>query len=238
MTDAEKGQLVSIWIVGADKNGHLPDDPRILMKICQLDDLPNINKFIDLKFIESTGSQYDANMTPTGSQHDAPDKIREEESRVERSTTAHARKRANAKNGYSKEFEQAWGLYPKRSGGNPKNRAYKAWCARIKAGASVEEIIEGVGRYSRYCEKTGKINTELVKQAATFFGPDESYLEDWVVSGAQLQTSKPPWARLPQNDDDLWSWAKKHGYSSPGTLTYSQYRSKLNGEIERRLNAH
>jgi hypothetical protein len=32
---------------------------------------------------------------------------------------------------------------------------------------------------------------------------------------------------LPRNNDDLWPWAKKHGYPDPGRLTYNQYRQKL-----------
>ncbi|WP_099590447.1 hypothetical protein [Leptospirillum ferriphilum] len=58
----------------------------------------------------------------------------------------------------------------------------KAWNARLKEGRMAEEIIAGVSRYRMWCEKTGKINTEMVKQAATFFGPDMPFLEAWDVS--------------------------------------------------------
>jgi len=83
LTDAEKGQLVSMWIVAADKNGEIPAEPKIIRKICQLDDDPNINKFIELGFMASTGSQHDANMTPNGCQRDAPDQIRGDQIRSE-----------------------------------------------------------------------------------------------------------------------------------------------------------
>ena len=48
LSDAEKGQLVSMWIVAADNGGQIPDDNNILRKICQLDTPPNLNKFREL----------------------------------------------------------------------------------------------------------------------------------------------------------------------------------------------
>lgn len=83
------------------------------------------------------------------------------------------------KDGYPDEFERAWKAYPKRNGGNPKRSAHHAWAARVKAGADPEVIIAGVERYARWADATGKTNTEFVKRAVAFFGPDEHYLEDW-----------------------------------------------------------
>jgi len=80
---------------------------------------------------------------------------------------------------YPEEFERAWKAYPKRNGGNPKRSAHHAWAARVKAGADPEVIIAGVERYARWADATGKTNTEFVKRAVAFFGPDEHYLEDW-----------------------------------------------------------
>ena len=84
LTDAEKGQLVSLWIAAADTDGVLPDDTKVLRKICQLDDEPNINKFIELGLIiPSGGCQRGVNVASTRRQHDAPEQRRVEESRVE-----------------------------------------------------------------------------------------------------------------------------------------------------------
>jgi hypothetical protein len=66
MSDAEKGQLVSMWIVAADKAGHLPDDPAMIRKMCILDGTPDINKFKRLGFI-------DAKRMPRRRQPDAPE---------------------------------------------------------------------------------------------------------------------------------------------------------------------
>jgi phage replication O-like protein O len=77
------------------------------------------------------------------------------------------------------EFEEAWALYPKRDGGNSKAGALKAWNARVKAGVSPADLLAGVRRYQAYCVKEKMIGSRFVKQAATFFGPDEHYAEAW-----------------------------------------------------------
>ena len=88
------------------------------------------------------------------------------------------------KSDYTPEFEQAWAAYPSRPG-NSKKDAFKAWSARVKAGASAADLIAGVERYSAYC-KTEVSDPRYIKQAATFFGTGEHYLEAWtpVARGA------------------------------------------------------
>ena len=80
------------------------------------------------------------------------------------------------------EFLQAWGIYPKRSGGNPRKAAWMAWRARIRAAdATAEEMTAGVGRYAAYCKASGSIGTRFVMMACTFFGPDGHYREDYEI---------------------------------------------------------
>ena len=83
------------------------------------------------------------------------------------------------KSSYPEEFELAWREYPKRAGGNSKVDAFKAWTARIKSGATAQELTDGVRRYADYVTTAGKLNTEYVKQASTFFGPSKHYEELW-----------------------------------------------------------
>lgn len=78
LSDSERGQLVSIWMLAADNDGELISDPALIQKLCFLSSKPNINKFIELSFMETIGCHDDANMTPTRRQGDAPDKNREE----------------------------------------------------------------------------------------------------------------------------------------------------------------
>ena len=78
-------------------------------------------------------------------------------------------------------FSTAWSLYPNRAGGNSRREAERAWFARIKAGVSAIELIEGVQRYAAFCASTGKVGTEYVKQAKAFFGPAGHWRESWVI---------------------------------------------------------
>lgn len=96
------------------------------------------------------------------------------------------------KHEYTPVFEIAWQHYPKRSGGNSKPKAFKAWTARTKQGVKTHEMADGVVRYHKYCVASGKLNTEYVMQASTFFGPDNHYVEPWIIpSGGNHATRQP-----------------------------------------------
>ncbi|MFZ3286572.1 MAG: ead/Ea22-like family protein [Telluria sp.] len=85
-------------------------------------------------------------------------------------------------NDYPADFESAWDAYPPRSGAN-KRTAFKAWSARIKAGAVIADMLSGVERYAAYvlAERTEE---RFIKQPATFFGPDEHYMLPWASKSA------------------------------------------------------
>ena len=102
-------------------------------------------------------------------------------------------------NEYSADFEAIWAAYPKRSGGNPKPAAHRAYCARIKEGAvAPDAALAAVHRYARYCDATGKGGTEGVQQCATFFGPvKEGYKQDWTAPRAEKKSSDFEWQLLP-----------------------------------------
>lgn len=90
---------------------------------------------------------------------------------------------------YTPEFESAWSEYPKREGSNPKRKAFQAWTARIKSGVDPHAMHQGVIRYAQFVRAKGQEHTSFVKQAATFFGPDDYYMESWVVN--QTPQAKP-----------------------------------------------
>lgn len=85
LTDSEKGQLLSIWIVAADKDGEIPANPLVLRKVCQLDDEPNINKFIELGFLTEDDRQSGVKLASDCQPSDAPEERRKEERRGEES---------------------------------------------------------------------------------------------------------------------------------------------------------
>lgn len=83
LTDSEKGQLVSIWILGADKNGSIPDSPVMIQRMAMLDSKPNISKFIDLGFLTTTCQPLASQENNESPQLDLPEERRVEQSRVE-----------------------------------------------------------------------------------------------------------------------------------------------------------
>lgn len=77
-------------------------------------------------------------------------------------------------------FAECWSAYPKRSGGNSRKEAEKAYRARLKAGIAPADLLDGVKRYAAFIRSTGKEGTAYVKQSATFFGTGEHWRESWV----------------------------------------------------------
>lgn len=90
---------------------------------------------------------------------------------------------------YPPAFESAWRAMPKRMGGNPKRLAARAWSARIREGVDPDVIMAGVLRYAAFCDAEKKTGTEYVMQAATFFGPNERYLESWATRSTRRASS-------------------------------------------------
>lgn len=101
LSDCEFGQLVKLWIVAAEYDGKIPDDPDILRKIASLDATPNISKYIDLRLMTPTCQPNDVNLTPTcqpndvNLTHQSRDRVETEESR-DRSETPLAPSRKNS----------------------------------------------------------------------------------------------------------------------------------------------
>lgn len=82
LTDAQRGQLVAIWMLAADRGGVIPASPAIVRKLCFMDSDPDLNLFIEKEFIDRRHT--DANVTPERRQHDQPEERRVEESRGEK----------------------------------------------------------------------------------------------------------------------------------------------------------
>ncbi|MES2320200.1 MAG: hypothetical protein V4631_22210 [Pseudomonadota bacterium] len=118
---------------------------------------------------------------------------------------------------YSAEFEEAWTLYPARPGAS-KAAAFKAWSARLKAGATALEMIAGTAKYAAYV-KAERTEAHFIKQAATFYGPGEHFSADWTPrrpdTGGQLAgAGRPPRGPAPETDDERA--ARRSRWGIPG----------------------
>ena len=115
LTDADRGQLVSMWLLAADHDGVIPASPELIQKLCYMSSLPNLIKFKELCFI-------DGDVTPMCRQDDANTT---NQNRIEKNREEKKRPDAPQKNAaYSDDFLSFWGAYPNKTG---KGGAYKSW---------------------------------------------------------------------------------------------------------------
>ena len=106
-------------------------------------------------------------------------------------------------------FADAKAAYPKRDGGQNWVGAEKAWNAHLKARRhTAEEMFEGTLRYADYCEARGKVGTEWVLQASTFFGPSARFTEPWDYKATPPPARRPSEAAPPPDEDDE-PWMRK-----------------------------
>ena len=103
---------------------------------------------------------------------------------------------------YTAEFEEVWGGYPLRAGGNSKQKTYTAFRMRQLEGVPIKEMLEGTDRYRNYCARTDKIKTEYVMQGSRFFGSGREYENEWVV---------PKEAVTPKNNHEWLDKAQELG---------------------------
>ena len=133
-----------------------------------------------------------------------------------------------AKSEYSEEFEVAWAEYPKRIGGNPKDKAYAAWNARRNEYLDVEQgmvdMICGATRYAAFCNATVE-DKRFIMQAATFYGPSKPFTDDWTIPASVTK------AKVPKDNDEMLTWAVKRGMRQPHQgESWNQYRAYVEGE--------
>ena len=64
LSDSERGQLIAIWLLAADKDGFIPASKEIVKKLCFMTNPPDFNKFIELGFLENERRRNDAGTTP------------------------------------------------------------------------------------------------------------------------------------------------------------------------------
>lgn len=106
---------------------------------------------------------------------------------------------AQKKDQYSQEFEQFWGLYPRREGHNPKWAAYLKFQAALKL-VPVEKLVEYVNNFR--ASLGDKIGTPFVPMARTWL-----HQRGWEQYMTPLETPKssgPNW-------DWVCQWYKKTG---------------------------
>jgi len=176
LSDSDKGHLVSLWIAAADNGGNIPANPRVLKKICLLDEEPNIEKLINLGFLEGdipVGCQHDVNMTSKRRQRDAPETETEAETELNTLSENKPKKQTKTKKDYSEEFKNLWSIYGKLNGAK-KAYSYKVYQARKKKKPDmppVEDIISSIKAQIKDTER---------KRNRGQFVPEWPHLSTWI----------------------------------------------------------
>jgi hypothetical protein len=64
LTDAQRGQLVCMWMLAANHGGSVPNDARMIMKLCQMEHEPNLNLYQALGFLIKRRQPVGNHLTP------------------------------------------------------------------------------------------------------------------------------------------------------------------------------
>lgn len=121
------------------------------------------------------------------SQSDSPETDMVE---LERSTTRAAKPAAKKKpNGHEPDprFVDFQAAYPPRAGDQGWAAAAKRCRQRLAEGSSWEQIIDGATRYAAYVRATDALNTQYVKSACVFVGPEKHFLKPWTPPATKAQ---------------------------------------------------
>lgn len=122
-----------------------------------------------------------------------------------------------------------------KKGFKPGDANLKFILARLAEGHTADDLKAVVDRKVAQWSEDPKMAQYI--RPATLFNDEKfnQYVGELGTPLPEIDKPKPPWSKIPYDNNDLWPWAKKHGYSNPGTLTYHQYRSHLKSEVTKRM---
>jgi len=137
LTDAQRGQLVAIWVLAADKDGVIPASRAMVKKLCYMDTEPDLQMFMDIGFIE-----HDAEVASTRRHGDRPEA--EAEAETEADIMSSSPRAANLDDVVESQVTEVIENFKTVTGKDrvstksPANRKHVR--ARIKEGASVDDL--------------------------------------------------------------------------------------------------
>lgn len=121
LTDAERGQLVVIWLLAADHDGVVPASPRRLRVLGHMESEPDLDRFIELGFLIQIDAETDATVTPSGRHPDVEPAPKRRPREVQSSSETHCAnsgdkpdKNCGTGKANGKDFDRFWQAYPKK----------------------------------------------------------------------------------------------------------------------------
>lgn len=130
-------------LIASRHNGDVPNNPKHVQRLGNLDKLPDFKPLIKTGFLESIEDLNESRQSET---------LESESLSLSNSLSREGGMGGKRRNIYSDEFLEFWSVYPPNDG--PKSTAYKSF---IKAAKEIEHetIIERAGQYANHCSQTG-----------------------------------------------------------------------------------
>jgi len=176
LTDAQRGQLLAMWILAADKNGELPENPTVIKKLCYMDSEPCLKTFIECGFIEC-----DASTTPSRRQSDQPEtEKRQRRGRVEEKNPCALSR-----------FDEFWKAYPKKKNKGQAEKAFK----RIN-GTSLDTLLSAIESAKKSPEWT-KENGQYIPYPATWLNA-----KGWEDEAIDIKSGAEQWLETQRRLDN------------------------------------
>jgi len=200
LDDASRVLAVACMLVASRDEGFVRVDSkgrRYIKRVAYLNQEPDFKPLIECGFLtDASGHLADAS---TALADVRPEEETETETETEKPLgTSQGDAPKDDPDEYTPEFEQLWQGRPRRKGPDNKRKAFKAYRARLREGHSHEQMLGAVQAYRRWLKSEGKLETEFVKMAATFLGPDKHFEDDWAASKGSPQPDMPESARWAQ----------------------------------------
>lgn len=165
LSDENKWYTVALYLLASQHENRIPNDPAFITNRIGAIQVIDLQPIMDAGFISIC-------------KHKARQVLAEGKQNDDGETETEAYKEEKSRDRYKDDFDLVWGMYPSRGDhSNPKLVAFKAWKVRLKEGVPTAHLMAAVKRYAQECADNGKIGTEHVMQACTFFGPNERWKE-------------------------------------------------------------
>ena len=210
LSDAEKGQLVSLWLLASDKEGFIPASPKMLKKICALDTEPDIKKFMQYQFVESTG----VTVASPWRHRDAPETYSKESDSKESDSKESDSKEADVKSIYVDSAVEIYNSFARQNGLSIVQRLTPPRKAKLRARLKDCGGIEG---WKAAIEKVGESDFLLGRvndwKAGFDFLLRESSFTKLMEDGYKTNESK---MKRKGPNDELQQYLDECGEETPG----------------------
>jgi len=181
LNDAERYQIVAIWLLASKNNNTLPIDPEWVQSRIGSSQVVDLQRFFDLKLLAPCKRNASATLARRYN--------REEKRREEKRRTPPIPPLAGGNDIADKHFELFWKAYPKTDppSRSVKKLTLKMWHTRVREGVDPDSMILAARNYA----SAQGHEPRFVKGAQVFIGAN-AHFEFWVKPPDSLKPKATP----------------------------------------------